>query len=276
MIYSLLYFVDKNLVLGQILTISKLELTMFFIFVFINFIFGWFIIFEKPRLVPRFFQLFLENLYEFVILTVRQQAGRMSQKFFPFFFILFLFILFSNVFGLIPGILTVTSHIFQTFEMSLSILVALTIIGFRLHGFRYFQLLLPEGAPKFLAPLLVIIELISYISRAFSLAIRLFANMMSGHTLLHILTSFCSNFFSLAFPLEKCQIVFVGGKLRQGISYFSFFSHLKTFIFFIAGLITLLIILGIFCLEIGIAALQAYVFIVLSSIYLKDSFKGGH
>jgi F-type H+-transporting ATPase subunit a len=272
MSYSVLFNIERKFpILSQFINISLLEITMLVVFLIFLSLFYWLFVYEAPRIVPRFLQNFGESIYEFVITTVRQHAGRNSQKYFPFFFVLFLFILFSNLSGLIPGVLTVTSHIFQTFEMSLSIMIALTFIGIAIHKHNFLKIFLPSGAPVFLAPLLVVIEIISYVSRAFSLAIRLFANMMSGHTLLHILMSFCAKFFSFVYPIKKlCLNPLIFNTIG------SFFNHIKILIFFFAGVITLIVIGGIFCLEAGIAILQAYVFIVLVGIYLGDAFKGGH
>jgi ATP synthase subunit 6 len=271
MAYKVTYNLERLTFTSSFINISLIEITMISIFFIFLSLFYWLFVLESPRIIPRFLQVFGEATYEFVITTVRQHAGRNSQKYFPFFFILFLFILFSNLSGLIPGVLTVTSHIFQTFEMSLSIMVALTFIGLRIHKHNFFKIFLPAGAPSYLAPLLVIIEIISYLSKAFSLAIRLFANMMSGHTLLHILMSFCAKFFSFVYPLKKLCI----NPLTFN-SIIALFNHIKIFVFFLAGITTLIVIGGIFFLETGIAILQAYVFIVLVSIYLGDSFRGGH
>ena len=161
--------------------------------------------------------------------------------YFPLIFVIFIFILTCNLLGMIPYSFTVTSHIIVTFFLSLSIFIGVTIIGFAHHGIHFFSFFLPAGAPVVLGPFLVVIELISYISRAFSLAIRLFANMMSGHSLLKILAGFAWTMLS------------VGG------------------IFYVIHLVPLIIVFIITGLEIGIAMLQAYVFTVLTCIYLNDS-----
>jgi ATP synthase subunit 6 len=152
----------------------------------------------------------------------------------------------SNLLGMIPFSFTITSHIFQTFSLGLAVTIGITIVGFFYHGLNFFSLFLPSGAPKLLAPLLVFIEIVSYVSRAFSLSIRLFANMMSGHTLLNIMTSFILKMFS------------------------------KNFVFMFLSIFPFLIICGIILLEMGIAILQAYVFMVLFCIYLNDAYHLAH
>lgn len=196
---------------------------------------------ENIRIIPKKQQAFIESIYEFVYNLVYENVGEKGNKYFPFIFVLFVFILMLNLLGMIPYSFTVTSHIIVTFFLSLSIFIGITIIGFIHHGIHFFSFFLPPGAPVFLAPFLVVIELISYISRAFSLAIRLFANMMSGHSLLKILAGFAWTMLS------------IGG------------------IFYFLQLIPLIIVFLITGLEIGIAFLQAYVFTVLVCIYLNDS-----
>lgn len=198
------------------------------------------------KLVPESSQNKIEIFYNFLASTAKQQLGYQGQQFFVFTFVLFLFILVSNIVGMIPFSFTITSHIFQTFSLGLSVMVAITIVGFFYHGIHFFSLFLPQGAPIVLAPLLVFIEVISYISRAFSLSIRLFANMMSGHTLLNIMTGFILKMFS------------------------------KSFFLMIISLLPFVIICVIILLELGIAILQAYVFMVLFCIYLNDAYHLSH
>lgn len=143
---------------------------------------------------------------------------------------------------MIPYSFTVTSHIVVTFTLSLSIFIGVTLIGLKIHGLHFFSFFVPQGAPKLLLPLLVVIEAISYTARAFSLAIRLFANMMSGHTLLKIIASF------------GWTLITMGGIALPLLS-----------------VIPIALILAITGLEIGIAFLQAYVFTILTCIYLNDT-----
>jgi ATP synthase subunit 6 len=146
--------------------------------------------------------------------------------------------LFCNLLGLFPFGFTVTSHIIVTFTLSFSIIVGLTIIGFREQKLHFLNLFIPKDVSKIMVPLLVVIEVVSYISRAFSLAIRLFANLMSGHTLLNILSTF-------VLKLLNKNILF--------------------------GILPFILVLAICFLEICLAFLQAYVFMVLTCIYLSDS-----
>jgi ATP synthase subunit 6 len=218
-------------------------------FLILNFVFctGYFFLsVYDSRVIPHTHQNHVETFYNFISSTAKQQLGLEGQNFFIFILVLFLFIVSSNLIGLIPFSFTITSHILQTFSLGLAVTVAITIVGFLRHGLHFFTLFLPPGAPKLLAPLLIFIELVSYVSRAFSLSIRLFANMMSGHTLLNIMTSFILKLFS------------------------------KSFIFMIISFLPFLIVSGIVLLEAGIAILQAYVFVVLFSIYLNDAYHLSH
>jgi ATP synthase subunit 6 len=199
------------------------------------------------RLISNKTQAFLEKFYIFIFELIYQQVGFLGQQFVPLFFTLFSFILVANLVGLVPYSFTLTSHIMLTFTLSFSVFVGLTILAVKYQP-NFFALFIPKGVPSGLIPFLFIIEIISYVSRTFSLAIRLFANMMSGHVLLHILTGFCAFLYS------------------------DFYSVLGKLLF----LIPFLLIVAIIGLEIGIAFLQAYVFCVLISIYLCDVFTLGH
>jgi len=136
---------------------------------------------QGGRLVPTYWQSFLEMVYEFVLNLVNEQLGAHGKKYFPFIFTLFVFLLCNNLIGMIPYSFTTTSHLVITFSLSISIFLAVTIIGFQIHGIHFFSFLLPPGAPLALAPFLVVIELVSYCFRGISLGVRLFANMMAGH-----------------------------------------------------------------------------------------------
>jgi F-type H+-transporting ATPase subunit a len=171
------------------------------------------------------------------------QVGKKGQAYVIYITTLFFFILLSNFIGLIPYSFTITSHISLTFMLGASSVIGLTIIGFLKQKLHFLDLFVPKGVPKVLLPLLISIEVVSYIARGFSLSIRLFANLMSGHSLIHILLFFITKILK-----------------------FNFFF----------GLIGFFLIIIIFLLEIGISFLQAYVFVVLVSIYLKDSFEVGH
>lgn len=192
-------------------------------------------------LVPGPWQSFLEMIYEFVTSLVREQIGPKGTKYFPVIFTLFTFILFSNLIGMVPYSFTTTSHFLVTFTLSFAIFVAVTIIGFQIHGLHFFSFLLPPGAPLVLAPFLVVIELVSYCFRGISLGVRLFANMMAGHTLVKILSGFAWSMLSLA------------GLLKM------------------ASAIPFLVVFALMFLEVGVACLQAYVFTILTCIYLNDA-----
>lgn len=178
-----------------------------------------------------------ESLLSTVIETVKDQLG--SHKYYPLLLTLFLFILISNFLGMVPYSFTPTSHLIVTVGLSFPIMLGVTIIGLKNYKSEFFALFLPAGTPTALIPLLTAIEFISYIARAFSLGIRLFANILSGHALLHILAGFTYKFVisDAFFILKFAPIIFIAVLLS---------------------------------LEIAIAFLQAYVFTVLTASYLKD------
>lgn len=186
------------------------------------------------KLVPGRWQSVAEVLYEFVANMLKDNVGSAGRKYFPFVFTLFMFVLFGNVLGLIPGSYTFTSQIIVTFSLAVVIFIGVTIIGFARHGTHYFRMFFPEGAPLATAIILVPIELISYLSRPFSLAIRLFANMTVGHIMLVVIAGFVGA---------------IG----------------------IFGILPFALLTGITLLEFGIAALQAYVYTILTCIYLHDA-----
>ena len=192
-------------------------------------------------LVPTRWQSVLEMIYEFVLNLVEEQIGKEGRKFFPFIFSTFSFLLCCNLIGMIPYSFTTTSHFIITFGLSVSIFIGVTIVGFQKHGLHFFSFLLPPGAPLALAPFLVVLELVSYCFRAISLGVRLFANMMAGHTLVKILSGFSWTMMS------------VGG------------------IMYVASLIPFGVVFALTFLEVGVACLQAYVFTILTCIYLNDA-----
>lgn len=192
--------------------------------------------------LPSSFHFLLSSLYIFLNNLLVGQATKKSNVFFVFVSTLFLFILASNYLGMVPMGFTLTSHILITLVLGLSIISGLTIIGFIYQGIYFLKLFIPQDVNIVLVPLLIVIEVVSYISRGFSLSIRLFANLMSGHTLLSIL----SNFIFMLIKVNKVLMV-----------------------------LTFLVVFAIVILEIALAFLQAYVFTVLTSIYLNDSINGG-
>nr|AIA61060.1 ATP synthase F0 subunit 6 [Cyanidiaceae sp. MX-AZ01] len=220
--------------------ISITNATLFLFIVLIVFLFITLFSLQGKFLVPTRWQLLIEMYYEFIITIVLDNLGRKGEKYFPLIFTIFIVLLTCNMLGLIPYSFTVTSHIFFTFGLALSIFIGINIIGIKEHGFHFFAIFLPKGAPIAILPLLVIIEFVSYIVKVFTLAIRLFANMTSGHTLLKIIAGF------------SWTLLIFGG----------FISLLCLF-----PLSILFLLIG---LEIGIAFLQAYVFALLVCIYLND------
>ena len=194
---------------------------------------------KKKAIIPTKIQSLAEMSYEMIYNTTKDNLGKEGAKFFPLVYSLFMFILLCNMLGLIPYSFTVTSHIIITFAIAFGIFLFATILGFILHGFKYLRLFLPAGVPIFLAPLLVPIEIVSYISRPISLAVRLAANMMAGHTMIKVFAGF---------------VVALG----------------------IFGIAPFIFIVLLYILETLIAFLQAYVFAVLTCLYLSDSFHPGH
>ncbi len=191
-------------------------------------------------LVPGRMQSLAELSYEFVANMVRENTGTEGMRYFPFIFTLFMFILFANMLGMVPYTFTVTSHIIVTFALAAVVFIGVTIIGFIKHGAGYLKLFVPSGVPAALLPLLVVIEVISYLTRPISLSVRLFANMMAGHTMLKVFASF---------------VVGLG---------------------VIGGWAPLAFMVAFTGLEILVAFLQAYVFAILSCIYLNDALHMHH
>ena len=189
---------------------------------------------RKRTLVPGRWQSLAEMSYEFVADMVETNAGHGSREFFPFVFTLFMFILFANFLGMIPYSYTVTSQIVVTFALAATVFIGVTIVGIVRHGFRFLRLFVPQGVPAPLLLLLVPIELLSYCIRPFTLSIRLFANMLAGHTMLAIFAGFAASIGFL-------------------------------------GIFPLAIDILLVALEVLVAALQAYVFAILTCLYLSDA-----
>ena len=184
--------------------------------------------------VPGRWQSMTELAYEFIGGIIKESIGSEGRKYFPLIFTLFMFVLFGNMLGMVPFSFTFTSHLIVTFAMAATIFIGVTILGFVKHGLHFFTFFAPPGVPLLVLPLLIPIEIISYLSRPISLAVRLFANMLAGHTLLKVLAGF---------------IPALG----------------------IFGLAPLAVIVALTGLEILIAFLQAYVFTVLTCLYIKDA-----
>ena len=197
-------------------------------------------------LVPSRWQSIAEMSYEFVAKTLRDATGNEGLKFFPLVFSLFMFVLVANLLGMVPYAFTVTSHIIVTF--ALAMLVILTVVGFGLykHGLKFLGLFVPDGVPGILIPLVTAIEIISFLSRPISLSVRLFANMLAGHITLKVFTGFVVSLSAFGF----------GGVL--------------------ASILPLAMAVGLTALEFLVAFLQAYVFTVLTCMYLNDALHPNH
>ncbi|MBE8191483.1 MAG: F0F1 ATP synthase subunit A [Alphaproteobacteria bacterium] len=199
---------------------------------------------SRSALVPGRLQLLGEMSYTFIANMIRQNVGTEGMRYFPFIFSLFMFILFCNLLGMIPYSFTVTSHLIVTFAMAAFVFLMVTFIGFMRHGIGFLKIFVPSGIPLVLLPLLVVIELISYLTRPVSLSVRLFGNMMAGHTMLKVFGGFVvglstAGLIPLAIAPFALMVAFTG-------------------------------------LELLIAALQAYVFTILTCIYLNDAIHMNH
>jgi F-type H+-transporting ATPase subunit a len=192
------------------------------------------------NLIPTRLQSVAESIYEFIDNMTKEVLHENARTYFPFVLTLFTFILFCNVLGLIPYSFTVTSHIVVTLALALVVFIVATIIGFIRNGFGYLKLFVPSGVPALLLPLVVVIEIVSYFIRPMSLSIRLFANMMAGHMMLKVMAGFV---------------------VMLGVT---------------AGWLPLIAMVGLYGLELLVAALQAYVFALLTCMYLSDAMHVDH
>ena len=219
-------FTQANLfmVIGGVLTIAMLVLG------------------ARPRaIVPGRLQALAELAYENMLKMCTNQIGEEGRSYFPFVFTLFFFVLMGNLLGMLPWSFTYTSHIAVTFALAALVIVTVTLVALRIHGLHFFTYFFPAGAPKALAPLIIPVEVISYLSRPLSLAVRLFANMVAGHVMLKVFATF---------------VVMLGGAGAIGVVG-------------AAGPLALNVILIGF--EFLVAFLQAYVFAILTCIYLHDA-----
>jgi F-type H+-transporting ATPase subunit a len=189
---------------------------------------------RRSAIVPGRWQCAAEMAYEFIANMLRDTVGQEGRKYFPFVFTVFMFVLFGNLLGMVPYSFTFTSHIVVTFALAFIIFVGVTILGFVKHGFHFFSFFVPPGTPLPMYPLLIPIEVISYLSRPISLSVRLFANMLAGHTLLKVIAGF----------------VWALG---------------------VFGILPLAFVVALTGLEILIACLQAYVFTILTCLYINDA-----
>ncbi len=189
---------------------------------------------RRRALVPNGWQLVAEILYQTVANMIRDNVGSGGRKYFPFIFTLFIFLLLGNLLGLLPGSFTYTSHLIVTFGLAIFIFITVTLIGIFKHGFKFLSLFFPAGAPLWTAVILIPIETISYLSRPFSLAVRLFANMTVGHVMVKVIAGFV---------------------LTMGV----------------LGIVPWLALVAITAFEVLVATIQAYVFTILTCIYLHDA-----
>jgi F-type H+-transporting ATPase subunit a len=197
-------------------------------------------------LVPGRAQSVAEVSYEFVANMLRESAGTEGMRFFPFVFTLFCFILVANLLGLIPGFFTVTSHIIVTFALAMTVMTIVVGYGFWRHGFHFLRLFVPAGVPGYLLPLIVSIEVLSFLSRPISLSVRLFANMLAGHITLKVFAGF---------------IIMLGAFGAAG---------------WLGAVLPFLLTVAITALEVLVAFLQAYVFAILTCMYLNDALHPAH
>ena len=200
---------------------------------------------SQRALVPGRLQSLGELAYEFVASTVKGSAGQEGMKFFPLVFTLFMFVLASNLVGLVPYTFTVTSHIIITFALAGLVIMTVLLYGFYRHGFHFLNLFVPSGVSPFLLPLLVMIEVISFVSRPISLSVRLFANMLAGHITLKVFGGFVT------------MLAAAGGWVLLAPLPFAMTVALTA-------------------LELLVAVLQAYVFAILTCVYLNDALHPGH
>ena len=189
---------------------------------------------RRASLIPGRWQSIVELTYIFIANLVRETIGPDGRPYFPFIFSLFLFVLFGNLFGMLPYSFTFTSHIIVTFSLAMVVFLGVTVIALAKHKLHFFSFFMPPGVPLYMAPLLIPIEIISYLSRPISLSVRLFANMLAGHTLMKVFAGF---------------IVSLG----------------------VFGVAPWLFVVALTGLEIVIAFLQAFVFAILTCLYLNDA-----
>jgi F-type H+-transporting ATPase subunit a len=233
------YRIGPEIILGS-LNLSFTNASLFMVMSAVLILILLFVGTKKNLLVPSKMQLISEMSYTFVAKMISDTAGSSAKPFFPFIFTLFMFVLFCNMIGMLPYSFTVTSHIIVTFVLAAIVFIGVTVIGFVKHGIKYLELFVPKGVPAVLLPLIVIIEIISYLSRPISLSVRLFANMMAGHTMLKVFGGFV------------ISLGILGGWLPLGFS------------------------IALTGLEILVAFLQAYVFAILTCIYLNDALNLHH
>jgi F-type H+-transporting ATPase subunit a len=201
---------------------------------------------RQRSLVPGRLQSVAELSYEFVANMVRENVGPNGRQYFPFIFSLFIFVLMANMLGMVPYSFTVTSHIIVTFALAMTVFLGITLIAILRNGIHFFTHFMPAGVPMWLAPVIVPIEIISYLSRPISLSLRLCANMLAGHTTLKVFAGFV------------VSMIGMGGALSA------------------SGILPLVMVTALTALEFLIAFLQAYVFAILTCLYLAEAVNMEH
>lgn len=231
--FEIKYLTNYPDIAGMNFNFSNSSLYMVAVVIFLSLFFALGI--KKKAIVPSRWQSMVEMAYEFVAVTVKENVGNEGRRYFPFIFSLFMFILVANLFGMLPYSFTVTSHLAVTFTLAIIIFFGVTIIAIARHGFKFLEYFLPHGTPWWLLPLMFVIELFAYLVRPVSLSIRLSANMMAGHILLKVMAGFVISMgvagLFLPFPFIVVMIGF----------------------------------------EIFVAILQAYIFTILTCVYLNDA-----
>lgn len=200
----------------------------------------------RRSLVPGRWQAASEMFYEFVARTLRENAGDHGMRFFPLVFSLFMFVLVANLIGMIPYAFTVTSHLVVTFALAMLVFLTVTIYGFMRNGLGFFRLFMPSGIPWMLAPIIVPIEVVSYISRPVSHSVRLFAVMLAGHITLKVFAGF---------------VVALGSFGVVGM---------------IGAVLPFLMVIALTALELLMSVIQAYIFTMLTCMYINDALHPAH
>lgn len=235
---SLFSFLDHRIYITDTIIINIFIIILYYIFFLV-------MSFRKKKSTKNFLLTIFKFLYDFIYNLINSYLPNEGRIYFPFFFYLFLFIVTSNLIGILPYSFTITSHLSITFSLSFIVWFACVIIGFQENGLRFFSVFLPRGIPFKLVPFLVAIELISYVFRSVSLALRLFANIVAGHILLDTLALF----------LHKML-----------------YPSMITFTNILISILPFIMCIVLILFECIVAILQGYIFVVLSCIYLKDTY----
>src|SRR3954468_7371164 len=223
---------------------------------------------SSRSLVPGRLQSLAELSYEFIATTIRSTAGSEGMKFFPLVFSIFMFTLIANMIGLIPYAFTVTSHIIITVALALLVFLTVVVYGFWKNGLKFFRLFVPGGIPIFILPLVVFIEVFSFFLRPVSHSIRLFANMLAGHIALKVFAGFI--------PLLAAGLGVIGWVAGSRPPGRGLGLPGLGVIGWVGGTLPLGMVIALTALELLVAFLQAYVFTILTCIYLNDAIHPGH